>query len=165
MSESKIRQGQRTLLLRLIDEAFDKTAWHGTNLRGSIRRVSATQAVWRPQRGRRSIAEIVLHCAYWKYAVWRRITGAKRGTFPLKGSNWFDVPEDLTDAQWKTHVKLLVDMHGLLREAVATAAWAKIASGPGGNTNAPASHVHGAAMHDLYHAGQIQTLKALQKRR
>ena len=165
MSESKIRQGQRTLLLRLIDEAFDKTAWHGTNLRGSIRRVSATQAAWRPQRGRRNIAEIVLHCAYWKYAVWRRITGAKRGTFPLKGSNWFDVPEDLTDAQWKTHVKLLVDMHRSLREAVVTATWAKIATGPGGNANNPASHIHGAAMHDLYHAGQIQTLKALQKRR
>jgi len=157
------RPVQRALLLRLVDEAYDKPAWHGTNLKGSIRRVSAEQAVWRPGKGRHNIAEIVIHCAYWKYAVHRRITGGKRGSFPLKGSNWFAVEGKLTKGQWKDCATLLAEAHAALREALATAGWARLADGPGGGGNRPAAHVHGAAMHDLYHAGQIQTIKALRK--
>src|ERR1022692_3880464 len=36
------------LLLDLLDEAFDKKSWHGPNLRGSIRGVSAREAAWHP---------------------------------------------------------------------------------------------------------------------
>jgi hypothetical protein len=43
---------QIRLLLDLLDEAFDKKSWHGPNLRGSIRGVSAAQAAWRPAPGR-----------------------------------------------------------------------------------------------------------------
>src|SRR5262245_66231960 len=60
------------LLLHLVDEAYGKKAWHGPNLRGAIRRISAAVASWRPQLNRRSIADIVVHAAYWKYAVRRR---------------------------------------------------------------------------------------------
>lgn len=161
MNKSDRRKLDRTLLLRLLDEAFNKSAWHGPNLRGSIRRVSGTLARWRPRRGRRNIAEIVVHCAYWKYVLHRRITDGKRGSFPLKGSNWFAVPVKLTEEQWKDYVKLLDDTHRAVREAVAAAAWSRLAAGPGGGSDAPAGHVYGTAMHDVYHAGQIQTLKAL----
>lgn len=161
MNESDRRKLDRSLLLRLLDEAFNKSAWHGPNLRGSIRRVSATQARWRPRKGRRNIAEIVVHCAYWKYALHRRITGGKRGSFPLKGSNWFAVPVKLTEEQWKDYVRLLDDTHRAAREVVATAAWSRLAAGPGGKRDAPAGHVYGTAMHDVYHAGQIQAIKAL----
>jgi len=62
-------------ILALIDEAFDKTSWHGPNLRGSIRGVDAGLAAWRPAPGRHNIWELTLHAAYWKYAVRRRLTG------------------------------------------------------------------------------------------
>jgi hypothetical protein len=39
------------LLLDLLDEAFDKKAWHGPNLRGSIRGVTAAQRPGGPRRG------------------------------------------------------------------------------------------------------------------
>jgi hypothetical protein len=152
--------GQRALLLRLIDEAFDKTAWHGPNLRGSVRRVTPEQAMWRPRPGRRNIAELVLHCAYWKYATRRRIVGGKRGSFPLKGSNWFELPAKLTSKQWREYVAILDDAHRGLREAIATATSSQLAA-TSGKRNEPASHVYGIAMHDTYHAGQIRTLKVL----
>src|SRR5437879_1186142 len=38
-------------LLTLLDEAFDKRSWHGPNLRGAIRGVTAEQAAWRPRPG------------------------------------------------------------------------------------------------------------------
>ena len=40
--------GEIALLLRLIDESYDRKAWHGPNLKGSIRRLSAREAAWRP---------------------------------------------------------------------------------------------------------------------
>ena len=47
------------------------------------------ESAWRPHPARHSIQEIVVHAAYWKYAVRRRLKGEKRGSFPLKGSDWF----------------------------------------------------------------------------
>ena len=158
MAKTKAISDQRALLLRLIDECYDKTAWHGPNLKSSIRRVTAEEAVWRPRPGRRNIAEIVVHCAYWKYAVRRRITGGKRGSFPLKGSNWFALPAKLTTKQWHEYLSLLDEQHAALRETVGHEAWAKLLKG-----RQPAAHVHGIALHDVYHAGQIRTLKTLFK--
>ena len=65
------------LLLAAIDEAYERKAWHGTNLRGALRGVTARQAAWRPAAGRHNLWEIALHAAYWKYAVRRRLTGEK----------------------------------------------------------------------------------------
>lgn len=164
MSKRQVGEVERGLLLRFLDEAYNKQAWHGPQLRGTLRRVDAKQAVWRPEAGRHNIAEIAVHCAYWKYAVRRRIIGEKRGSFPLKGSNWFPFSAPLTADRWKELVRLLDDSHRALRETFEAAPWSKLTSGPGGGPNRPAAQIHGIAMHDLYHAGQIQTLKALEKK-
>ena len=154
---------ERTLLLRLIEQGFDKTAWHGPNLKSAIRRVSPELAAWRPRPGGHNIAEVVLHCAYWKYATRRRIRGDKRGSFPLKGSNWFATPAKLTAKLWREYIDLLAGEHRALCEAIAESPWSRLTDGPGGGPNKPADHVFGVACHDIYHAGQIQTIKALHK--
>ncbi len=118
------RTGPRTiaLLLSIIDEAFEKKAWHGPNLRGSLRGVDAGTAAWRPARERHNIWEIVIHAAYWKYAVRRRLLGEKRGSFPLKGSNWIASRTSSADeAEWRKDLKLLSDVHMAMREAVCRA--------------------------------------------
>jgi uncharacterized damage-inducible protein DinB len=147
-------------LLFLVDQSFDHKAWHGTGLRGSIRSVTTKQASWRPAQGRHNIRELVLHSAYWKYAVRRLLTGEKRGSFPLKGSNWILVSDD-SDAGWRRDVALLVQMHRELRAVVArtdtTALWKK----PRGSKYTRLALIEGIASHDLYHAGQIQLLKKL----
>lgn len=155
----------RTLLLRLIEEGFSKKAWHGPNLRGAIRRVDAKQASWRPAAGRHNIAEIVVHCAYWKYAVRRRIRGDKRGSFAMKGSNWFTLPGNLSEAQWRDYTRLLDAEHDGLLKAVTEAPGAELCRTRSGPGKSIAAHSYGIALHDVYHAGQIQTLKALYKAR
>src|SRR6202022_3143178 len=80
------------LVLALLDEAYEKRAWHGPNLKQSLRGVSAKQAAWRPAPGRHNIWELAVHSAYWKYAVRRKIAGRKRGSFVLEGSNFFPRP-------------------------------------------------------------------------
>ncbi len=86
-----------SLIVGLLDQAFDHKAWHGTNLKGALRGMTAAEAAWRPDEGRHNVWEIAVHCAYWKYAVWRRLTGAKRGSFAMKGSNWFARPASGVD--------------------------------------------------------------------
>jgi len=151
-------------LLAILDRAYDHRSWHGTNLRGSIRRVSLRQAAWRPAPGRHNIWELVVHAAYWKYAVWRLLAGKPRGSFPLKGSNWFRRPEEATEGAWKTDVALLEQMHRSLRAAAASLPPGQLSRTLNGGKETGFSLLSGAAAHDLYHAGQIQLLKKLSAR-
>lgn len=149
------------LLLAVIDSAYDKKSWHGTNLRGSLRRVSLAQAVWRPAPGRHNIQELVLHAAYWKYIGLRRLTGATKGSFPIEGSDWFTRDGPATDAGWRKDIALLETTHRELRAAVAALAPRDLARTPGGSKVSNFALLSGVAAHDLYHAGQIQLLKRL----
>jgi hypothetical protein len=158
-----LSNGELSILLGLIDEAYDKKAWHGPNLKGSIRRVSAAEAGWRPDPRRRSIAEIVVHAAYWKYAVRRRLMGSKRGSFALKGSNWFPLVSPLSESSWREFVKLLDAEHRALRAAVAEFPPEQLREFPEGRKVRYVVLIHGIALHDVYHAGQIQLLKRLQQ--
>jgi uncharacterized damage-inducible protein DinB len=147
------------LLLSLLDEAYKKKTWHGPNLRQAIRGVSAKQAAWRPGAGRHNIWEETLHAAYWKYVVRRRIEGGKRGSFVLKGSNFFPRPEKgkANETAWRTDKELLEREHRALRRAVervlGTPREAKLLR-----------HIYGVALHDVYHAGQILLLRRLMAR-
>ena len=154
------------LLLKSLDQAFNRKSWHGPNLRGSLRGVTARQAAWRPAAGRHSIAEQVLHAAYWKYVVRRKLTGEKRGSFALSGSNWFAVGDDLGQAEWRRWVAILQEEHARLRSAVvAWIAAARRRTGGGGVNARSLDLILGVAAHDLYHAGQIALLKRMQTRK
>ncbi len=144
------------LVLALLEEAYEKKTWHGPNLKQSIKGVTAKKAAWRPRPGRHNIWEVMLHAAYWKYAVRRRIEGGKRGSFALKGSNFFARPErgKLNEAAWSADKRLLEREHRALRLTVAkvlrTARGARLVR-----------QLYGVAFHDIYHAGQIRLLRRL----
>lgn len=149
-------------LLDILDRAYDRHSWHGTNLRGSIRRVTPAQAVRRPARGRHNIAELVVHCAYWKYTVVRRLTGEPRGSFALKGSNFFRRQAPYSAAQWAADVRLLDDTHRTLREVVGGLSDRQLRRLLRDSDQTTVfDTVAGIAAHDLYHAGQIQVIKRL----
>jgi uncharacterized damage-inducible protein DinB len=153
------------LLLRMLDESYEKSAWQGPNLRGALRGVTAAQAAWRPAPGRHNIWELLLHAAYWKYAVWRMLTGQKRGSFPEKGSNWFARPASSTERAWRADRALLETQHRTLRSAVAALRAAELGKKPPGSKRRTDTLVYGVASHDVYHTGQIQMLKRLWKDR
>jgi hypothetical protein len=152
------------LLIRLFDEAYSRKAWHGPNLRGSIRGVGAAEAAWRPAAKRHCIAEIVAHAAYWKYAVRRQLTGADRGTFPWKGSNWFPIAKPFDAARWSACVRLLDDEHRALRATVLAVNPRDLHAQPPTSKHARLALIQGITAHDVYHAGQIQLLKRLCRR-
>jgi len=152
------------MLLDLIDEAFDRRSWHGTNLRGSVRGLSVREAVWRPRPGRHNIWEITVHAAYWKYAVHRRLTGGKRGSFPLTGSDWFERSDPTGRKRWQADLTLLAEQHRALRDAIARLTPSDLRKTIPRGSTATGMLIRGIAAHDLYHAGQIQLLKRLMGR-
>jgi uncharacterized damage-inducible protein DinB len=152
------------VLLEMLDGAYNRKSWHGTNLRGSLRGLTYEQAAFRPSAARHNIWEIALHAAYWKYSVRRRLTGEPRSSFPLKGSNWFARPAPGNDSEsaWKGDVALLDQIHRTLRAAIESLRPDRLETIPAGSTTTILKLVTGVAAHDLYHAGQIQLLKRLQ---
>lgn len=142
----------------LLGEAYDKPAWHGPNLKGLLRGVTAAQAAFRLHPDRHNIWELTVHCAYWKYAVTRRVTGEKRGSFALTGSNWFARPIDASEAAWRADRDLLEAQHRRLLEVV-DGLTDRDLDRKGTGRHTIGRMVAGAAAHDLYHAGQVAMLK------
>ncbi|HTG17687.1 MAG TPA: DinB family protein [Blastocatellia bacterium] len=151
------------LLILQLEQAFDHRSWHGTNLFGSIRGIAPEQAAWRPGEGRHNVWEIIVHAAYWKYTVYRRLVGEARGSFPLRGSNWFPRPVDGSAVELKTDTRLLREFHDKLLTAVKQLNPRRLGERPPGSKFAFRDLIVGVAAHDLYHAGQVQLLKRLRQ--
>ena len=151
-----------------LHEAFRGPAWHGPALLPTLRGVDEALAAWRPSAGRHSIREIVVHAAWWKHTVRRRITGDRDATFPYRGRNWFTLPpgEDSAgfERSWRDDVRLLGAEHEALAASVAKLP-ARAATRIVHAGQTAAFNIRGAGAHDIYHAGQIQLIKALRQRR
>jgi len=154
----------KELLLEFFDQAFTAPSWHGTPLRGSLRGVTARDARWRPGPRRHSIWDLVLHTAYWKCMVRRRLQRDPDVTFPRDGANWLPLPAKPNDAEWKRDRRLLDEQHQLLRDTIAGLKPADLNRRGWHSRWRVKTEIYGIASHDLYHAGQIQMLKKLMKR-
>jgi hypothetical protein len=146
------------LLLEILEQGYQKKTWHGPNLKQSIRGVSASEAAWRPGKERHNIWEELVHAAYWKYVVRRRLLQEKRGSFALKGSNWFARGDEADETAWERDRELLETSHQKLREAVQGLPERRF-------DKKAVDMIFGLAFHDVYHAGQIRMLRRLQGKR
>ncbi len=157
-------RGEIGVLLHLIDEAYGTAAWHGPTLKGSLRGVAARQAAWRPAKGRHNIRELAMHAAYWKSVVRRRLTGGGKGSFPIEGRNFFDLPAP-TEKGWRAEREILDREHRALRAAVAAFPAARLREPlPETRGRTALREIAGVALHDVYHTGQIQLVKTLRRK-
>ena len=146
-----------------LDEAFAGPSWHGPSLLTALRGVTPKQAAWRPGRGRHNIWELVVHAAYWKHVVRQRLLDRRAERFALRGTNWFIRPSG--DRTWRDDVRLLMEEHERLREVVKRLPPRSMTRIVAHGHDTAAYTIRGIAAHDLYHAGQIQMLKRLQRGR
>lgn len=149
-------------LIDLLDRAYNRKSWHGTNLRGSLRGLSVDELIWRPDRNRHNIWEITIHCAYWKYVVLRRIKKLEKGGFPRSPSDWPVIPPITNLKNWRLDVAILNKYHNELKETVTQLSPGYLQNNPPKGEFTFTQLVQGVASHDLYHAGQIQLIKKLQ---
>ena len=153
------------LLLANIDRAFDKRSFHGTTLRGALRGLSPDVAAWKAGPKRNSIWALILHTAYWKYIVRRSLTEDAEASFPRSPSNFPHLPSEVSLPALKRDIRLLVDEHRLLREAVAAVPVGTLVNRVSAKGPTRLDLILGIAAHDLYHTGQIQLLKRLHAER
>jgi uncharacterized damage-inducible protein DinB len=151
----------RRYLLRTLDPPSGR-AWHGGPTPvGALRGVTAAQARWTPGRGRHSIWELVLHIAYWEYAV-RRHLEPDGPRFPRSPANWPAIPSRPDERAWARDRALLADEHRRLVRALARfplSRWNRVP--PQGKKWTYGELIVGILAHDVYHTGQIQLLKRL----
>ena len=148
-------------LYRSVDRSFRGPAWHGPTLRSSLRGVTLEQAAFRPGAERHNIWELAVHAAYWKYRVCALISDLPRGSFELKGSNFYERPLERTQTAWVRDLELLEAWHDRLVAAVGAFSPDRLGEPVGNGRFTFEALIDGAAAHDVYHAGQIQLLKKL----
>ena len=139
------------LLVEILQHGFDKASWHGANLGAALRGVDALTAA-RRVGSRKTIWEQALHAAYWKHRVLNKVAG--RTPFPRRGSDWPPMPDVPDEAAWRADLALLRRIHERLVSAVQVVV-------PEGLSPKLVKMIHGAAFHDIYHAGQIKLLRRL----
>jgi uncharacterized damage-inducible protein DinB len=136
-------------------------AWHGPTVKGALRGVTAAQARWAPGRGRHSIWELVLHIAYWDYAV-RRHLEPDVPRFPRAPANWPAPPDRADERAWRKDRALLAAQHAALVRAIRRfpqRGWSRIPRE--GKRWTFGEMIVGIVAHDVYHGGQISLLKRL----
>jgi hypothetical protein len=153
------------LLLENVQPRTGRGAWHGgPGAVGSLRGVSAPEALWTPAPGRKSIWMLALHIAYWKYAVRRRLGDKGDDRFPRSPANWPSLPERRDERSWAEDVVLLKSEHEKLVATIAGIPSSRYSTAlPDGKRWTFGELIVGIAQHDAYHTGQIQMLKRLFK--
>lgn len=133
---------------------------------GALRGVDATQAAWRPTPRRKSVWELALHIAYWKYTVRRHLVAGDHPRFPRSPANFPRLPDPADEPAWARDVALLRNEHDRLVEAARAFLGRRLdAVPPGGKRWTYGELLLGIAAHDAYHTGQIQLLKRLWQER
>src|SRR5689334_18469082 len=142
------------LLLWNLQPAPGRRNWHGgPSPVGALRGVTAEQAAWRPTPRRKSIWELALHVAYWKYAV-RRHLDADATPFGRRPANFPAPPEPADAAAWSRDLALLRGEHERLLRAVRGLSGRRLdAVPPSGRRWSYGELVLGIAAHDAYHTG------------
>ena len=144
---------------RVLNEGYGPGAWHGPELKAALADVTPRTAFWRPGPGRHSVAEIALHHAWCVRSVIDRLTADDPEPFVLAGEDWFALSEGGPLA-WPEIASLV--------ERYQTRLAAVVADIGAGRTKSPLSErerfdlVLGITCHAIYHAGQVQLVKALQ---
>jgi len=158
MSTATTQPATSTALdIRTLKEGYGPGAWHGPDLKAALTDVSFDLAFWRPAAGRHNIAEVVVHHAFYVRSVRGRLLGTPIEPFILEGEDWF--PLSTGSLAWPEIMALidseqrkLVDTLSLIGDGRATS---------------PLSDAErfdlalGITCHAVYHAGQIQLIKAL----
>lgn len=153
----------REAIVRAVREGYAGHAWHGPSVRQALAGVTAAQARWRPAAGRNTIWELVLHLAYTRHRVLRRMGDAGAARFPrARRAAWFPVmPDEPTEAAWRADLALLDGYQARFLDAVRRAPAGRLRRVRPGQRRTIAHELLGVALHDCYHAGQIRLLARL----
>ncbi len=153
----------RDLVLDHLEYTFEKEAWQ-PSLAMAVDGLTARQAAWKPGPQRHSIWQIVRHVIHWKRGTLAALDGNPPDLEALDKSDWPEIAGD--DAAWQADVRELHTVSEQLKRRVAAASdedlEGLIPTYRGLRSQVMAIRLMRTATHDIYHAGQIRYLRALQ---
>lgn len=138
---------------------FEKEAWQ-PSLAMSIEGLTAAQAAWKPGPQRHSIWQIVRHITRWKRAVYDDWNGKTPDYAEVERGDWQEVSGD--DAAWQDDVRRLKEITQRFTSWLQAKSDGEAASPIEGDDLAVGLRLMRMATHDIYHAGQIRYIRALQ---
>jgi hypothetical protein len=149
------------VLEHLLEYSFEKESWQ-PSLSMAVDGLTASQAAWKPAPPRHSIWQIVRHVARWKAALLQAWERQPPDYDDLDRTDWQEVAGD--DAAWQADVRQLHELSEHVK--------ARLVSLDGVEVQGMLTWYEKpmpipfmlirVATHDIYHAGQIRYLRALQ---
>lgn len=164
MSDSG-RVGLREVVVNHIHTTLEDEEWQWQPpLRGAVRGLTAAEAAWKPSPERHSIWQIVRHLTLWKRGVLAAWNGDPPDGRELAAADWRDVSGG--DAAWGRDRRELLQVSEEFLTRAQTADDAALSKQitwyRGGPAQPLAMRLIRTTTHDIYHAGQIMYLRALQ---
>lgn len=138
-----------------LDKALNGEAWHGPSFREALEGVDRATALARPIARAHSIAEIVLHTAFWQDVVRRRLDGERPEV--TDAESWPDAALADDDA-WRRAQERLRDSGRALSDTVRAFPAGKLTEKRPGLDDTWYGLISGALQHTIYHAGQVVIL-------
>ena len=149
----------KDLLLSHLDTTFVKGPGQ-PSISVALEGLGATQAAWKVASERRSIWQIVQHLTRWKQAVWQDWHGSTPDYAAIDKGDWAEVSG--TEAAWLADLEALQRISHQYRtfvEGLTPEDLERVVPGLGVPL---AGSIMDMATHDIYHAGQIRYVRALQ---
>jgi uncharacterized damage-inducible protein DinB len=162
-NEIERRENGRTEIDRIgeqVQRSFSGEAWHGPCVLDALEGVDTKIASAKPLQGGHSIAELAAHLSLVTQLVIERVEGRGR-RIKSDADYWPDVPDVLSETQWKAMQVELKERAELLEKAIAGFAVEKLDEQLMEGGSSAANNFLGHAQHNAYHAGQIMMLKKL----
>ena len=154
----------KELIVHHLTYTFEKEAWQWP-LSFAVAGLTAEQAAWKPGPERHSIWQIVRHLIRWKEGVLVALEGAPRPYREISDRDWEEASGD--QATWEGDVERLrrVSLEFKARvEAMDEGELSRELPWYAGNPARPIDRrLLDMATHDVYHAGQVQYIRALQE--
>jgi uncharacterized damage-inducible protein DinB len=153
----------KDLLLDHLDVTFERETWQPP-LGMAVQGLTAAQAAWKPSPERHSIWQIVRHVILWKQGVLDAWDGKTRDEKELERQDWQEVSGN--DEAWQADLwtlrEITMQTKARVRALDDAALAAPIPTYAGYPDQALAVRLARMATHDIYHAGQIRYIRALQ---
>ncbi len=155
----------KQLVVDHLEYTFEKEAWQ-PSLAIAVEGLTAMQALWKPAPERHSIWQIVRHVIHWKRGVLAALDGNPLDLEVLDRTDWPEASGD--EATWQADVRELHRQYEEFRRRLAAlddAGFSKSYVPYKGKeewTQPLSLRLVRVFTHDIYHAGQIRYIRALQ---
>jgi uncharacterized damage-inducible protein DinB len=142
-------------LQKLFTDLYDADPWLDVTLVGTLSRLNAQQAAYKPSPDWNSIWEITNHLIAWRENVLGRVNGQ---TLQSPSHNYFIPVDDTSDTHWRQSLQKLEKSQQAWLDFLGKMNADDLEKSYPPNDHSYADHIHGILQHDAYHLGQIVML-------